>query len=316
MRTYDTQNFRMSQLRYLGVALDRITDPLFRPDGYTPAALAGLVGRYSVALTELMAKQQAIDEARGDLASKHDQVHRAVIGVYACMKSCYRNDPKLLASIIRLPKADRAPAQTLVRVKATCARWATLPPPPGSAGPLKVGTLTQAGLTTLCGELEARMNAVPGPDGDEGEAIAGIRLVDLEAEKLMAGALVQGRAHYAEGSPARAYIDAIPTEPSAQAPAVVSIGLAESQAEGAAHLQFDAEHATSFEVWHKGPADGQFALVADVLRASAGQPGEYLGSGLPAGVHQYQVVGVNSRGKGSPSDIAPVAVAVAAVQVA
>jgi hypothetical protein len=74
------------------------------------------------------------------------------------------------------------------------------------------------------------------------------------------------------------------------------------------HLQFDAEHATSFQVWHKGPGEAQFTQVGDSIR-----PGDYETFGLPAGNHEYKVAGVNSRGEGPASEVASISVAVAAV---
>ena len=80
-----------------------------------------------------------------------------------------------------------------------------------------------------------------------------------------------------------------------------------SQAEGAVRLEFDADHATSFQVWHKGPGEAQFAQVGDSIR-----PGNYTAFGLAAGQHEYQIVGVNSRGESPASEPASLSVAQAA----
>ena len=87
-------------------------------------------------------------------------------------------------------------------------------------------------------------------------------------------------------------------------PAVIAVGT--SPAPQAAHLEFEAPHATSFQVWHKGPGDADFSQVADVLL-----PGVYDATGLPAGDHQYRIVGENSRGDGEASPVATVSVAMA-----
>ena len=114
--------------------------------------------------------------------------------------------------------------------------------------------------------------------------------------KFIGGALTQGRAQFAEGTPARQVIDGIPTEPTAQAPAQAVITAATSPAIGAVHLTFTADHATSFQVWHKGPGEVVFAQVAEVLA-----PGVSDVTGLAAGAHEYQIVGENSRGDGAAS---------------
>ena len=73
-------------------------------------------------------------------------------------------------------------------------------------------------------------------------------------------------------------------------------------------LKFDATHATSFQVWLKAPGEAQFVLVGDSIR-----PGSFSASGLAAGNHEYQIVGVNSRGEGPASATASVSVAAVAV---
>ena len=54
---------------------------------------------------------------------------------------------------------------------------------------------------------------------------------------------------------------AVPTDPSTQKPAQAEITVAESPAEGVVELEFDATHATSFQVWLKAPGEAQFVLV-------------------------------------------------------
>ena len=97
---------------------------------------------------------------------------------------------------------------------------------------------------------------------------------------------------------------AVPTSPGDVAAVQAAVfTLAESPAAGAVHLEFTAEHATSFQVWHKGPGAAQFVLAEPVVT------GSYLKAGLPAGGHEYQIVGVNSRGEGPASEVAHITVA-------
>jgi len=60
--------------------------------------------------------------------------------------------------------------------------------------------------------------------------------------------------------------------------------------------QYEAEDATSYQVWHKGPGQSAFAQVTTTTT------GEYVTFGLPAGLHTYKVAGVNAGGAGPFSD--------------
>ncbi len=82
----------------------------------------------------------------------------------------------------------------------------------------------------------------------------------------------------------------------------------ESQAEGAVHLWYGAEGATSFQVWHRGPGEPVFTQVDTTVT------GEYVVFGLVGGMHAYKAVGVNAAGAGPASE--PLAIDVAAVAVA
>ena len=53
--------------------------------------------------------------------------------------------------------------------------------------------------------------------------------------------------------------------------------------ERAVELEFDATHATSFQVWLKEPDEAQFMLVRDSIR-----PGNFSAIGLTAGNYEYQ----------------------------
>lgn len=80
--------------------------------------------------------------------------------------------------------------------------------------------------------------------------------------------------------------------------------MATSPAPGAAHLEFSATHATSYDVLHKGPGDAAFTVVADDIIVTT-----YNAIGLAAGAHEYKVIGRNSRGTGPESDVSVVNVA-------
>jgi len=109
---------------------------------------------------------------------------------------------------------------------------------------------------------------------------------------------------YAENTAIGADIRAqIPVSPAAQAPAQAVISVATSPAAGAVHLEYDAEHATSWDVLHKGPGDPAFTNVATDALVKV-----YDATGLPAGAHDYKVVGRNSKDDGPASAVSTVAV--------
>jgi hypothetical protein len=90
-----------------------------------------------------------------------------------------------------------------------------------------------------------------------------------------------------------------PPEPPAQA----AITSATALGEGKARLDYAAPRATHFDVYHKGPSDGEYSLArSNTVKRSL----EF--NALEPGVHHYKVVGRNSRGFGPPSAEAGVSV--------
>ena len=50
---------------------------------------------------------------------------------------------------------------------------------------------------------------------------------------------------------------------------------------GTVHLEFNADHAVSFQVWHEGPGDPASIKFTNVLLS-----GEYNATGISAGPHE------------------------------
>lgn len=307
--TTETFDFHVAQLEYVKVAMVKITDPLFRPDAKTVALVTTLLGDAETAQTAILAKLTELNIARGDMEMAHGPAHDGCVAAYACMKSCYRNDQKVLPAIRRVVKSDQTVRETLSRLKQLAQVWSKLPSVPGTTDPFMVGNLTYLGFVDLRDVLKTKVTAYNTANADFQSQLDAFREFDGEIASFVTAALVQGRSIYKPGTPQRGYIDAIPTEPSSQPPAQALITLAESPDAGEVHLEFTAEHATSFQVWHKGPSDPAFVLVAEALL-----PGKYDTAGLAAGAQEYQIVGVNSRGEGAAS--VPGTVNVAAVAVA
>ena len=168
--------------------------------------------------------------------------------------------------------------------------------------------MTLAAFEGLRDTLDARITAYARASSLLDKEEATLRRLNGQYDDFVTNALIQGRAQFAPGTPERALIDAVPVEPSTQKPDAAVVAVAVSPAAGAAHLEFHAAHATSFEVWHKAPGAAEFAQVENVLL-----PGMYDATRLAAGQHLYKIVPENSRGAGPVSAVATVAVAVAAV---
>ena len=290
----DQFTFTLTRLRYLYAAQQNI--PTFKPDGKNADDTADQLTAATAAGDEFLLKFNAYNTANGTLAAQLDIAHEAAVTVYACMKSCYRKDISCSAAIVRLPKQDRSPEVTLKRMRALTACWSTLPSVPGTTDPFTVGPWTYATFGAAAQTLENKISAADLARSVYAGAIATLNSKDAEWNNFVTAALTQGRAMYRPGTPERAYIDRIPTEPSTQEPAEPVITVATSPAPGAVHLEFEANHATSFQVWHKGPGSGLFVKVDDVLL-----PGAYDTTGLVPGAHEYQIVGENSRGTGPTS---------------
>ncbi len=220
------------------------------------------------------------------------------------MKSRYRSDPGSLSAITRLPTDDDTPAKTGTRMQLMIDLWTALPNPPGSATPFKAwDTMDLPAFEALYATLNAKRAALSVAD-EEYEVAEGKlhHQEDLMADSATA-ALTQGRMQFPLGTPEREAIDTIPSEPAAQEPGQAVISVATSPAAGEVHLEYDAPHATRWDVLHQGPGETDFSVVAADVIVKV-----YDATGLLAGDHQYKVVGRNSRGEGPESSIATVTV--------
>ena len=264
--------FTLTRLRYLGAAAQNI--PTFRPDGKDAAYAHGLVTAATAAQAHFLAKFNEFNLINGALATEFAAAHDAAVTVYACMKSCYRRDNSCTAAIRRLPKQDKSPEQTLKRIRGLSACWSTLPAVPGTSDPFIVGPWTQAAFSALAQSLEAKITAADLAQTTFAGEQARLEEKAADWNNFINAALTQGRAMFKPNTVERAYIDRVPTAASTQEPAQATITLAESQTPGAVHLQFNANRATSFTVWHKGPGEAQCAKVGEVLL-----PGDYAQSG-------------------------------------
>lgn len=297
-------NFHLTQCEYVRAVMLQI--PAYRPDQATPSVVDSMINNAKTVRGDYLAKWNFLAIKRGTKSVALSVVHEACVSVYACLKPCYRKDPPSLHAIELLPVQDQSESETLTRALDISKCWAALPNPPGWATPFKVGALDLAAFDLLPAAFEASVRAEV-----EAEKVFQLREGFLNGQEdflrdFATAALAQGRGLFKPGTPERGLIDRIPIAPAAQPPSQAQITLAESAAAGEAHLQFAAEHATSFEVWRQGPGEDQFAKVGESL-----VPGDYVATGLAAGEYKFKIVGVNSRGEGEASTITTVQVAAA-----
>lgn len=293
-------DFHILQLRYIREAMNDFAN--YRPDDWTVAALDTFIAGAKTTRTAFVEAKTDLDLAMGGRNSTHANLHDACVSVYGIMKTRFRKDVVSSEVITKLPVDDHTPAETQRRGQSISVLWGKLPNPPGSATPFKAwDTMDKAAFDVLLAALETKLDTYTNESDDYEEAQGNLHKKDGEMTDFITAALAQGRFQFPEGTPQREVIDHIPTTPAQQAPAKAVIAVATSPAAGEAHLEFSANHATSYDVLHKGPADAAFAVVADDIIQTV-----YNATGLAAGAHEYKVIGRNSRGTGPESDVSVV----------
>ena len=305
---FEFVNFVIKQLQRLKKALAQPELNDFAPDGKSAEDTGGHLTQIGSMKAGLIKCVVALGKSRGAVTRLAADGHAKAVKVYASMRSVYRRDADSLRAISGIPKPDQTPRQTLARMEHTAEVWAALPDMPGTPKPFTVGALTLVKFTGLAAELRTAIESCEGCDSTVDVGQGRLTALATEATNFVSAAVAQGRSNYDEGTPARAWVETIPLEPSTQAPGQAEISEATSPAAGAVHLAFDAPHATSFTLQHKAPGAAEFATVAEDVTADF-----YDVTGLAAGEHQFAVIGHNSRGDGPASEIAKVRVAVAAV---
>ena len=298
----ESYDFHILQLRYIREAMNDFAN--YRPDDWTVALVDTFIAGAKTTRTAFIDAKTDLDLAMGGRNSSATAAHDACVAVFGIMKTRFRKDPVSSEVIAKLPVDDRNPAETLRRGQNISSVWGKLPNPPGSATPFKAwDTMDKTAFDALITALDQKLDTFTNENDDYEEAQGNLHKKDGEMEDYISAALAQGRHQFPEGTPQREVIDAIPTTPAQQTPAKAVITVATSPGAGAAHLEFSATHATTYDVLHKGPADPAFTVVADDIIVTT-----YNATGLVAGAHEYKVIGRNSRGTGPESDVGTIAV--------
>ena len=295
-------DFTILQGQSVKSAMDQI--PTYRPEGKTPANAQTLIDAVVTSLATFVNKSATLDLARGELQEAIDALHVVCTQVYPIMKAVYRADAGSLQAINRLPVSDRTARETLGRGDGIQALWSQLPNPPGSATAFKAwDTMDLVAFVALITTAKTKQNGMAAIDQEYQLAQGDLHEKTETLEDFVTTAMIIGRAQFLPGTPEREVIDAIPTEPSQPLPGQATITVATSPAPGLAHLEFDANAATKFDVLQKGPGDADFSIVAADIVTNV-----YTASVSPPGSYQFQVIGKNSQGSGPASDIATVVV--------
>ena len=214
----ETYDFHILQLRYIREAMNNFAN--YRPDDWTVAAVDAFITGAKTVRTDFLTAKTDFDLAMGGRNSAVANLHDACVAVFGIMKTRYRKDVVSSEVIAKLPTVDKTPAETLRRAQAMSILWGKLPNPPGSATPFKAwDTMDKAAFDALLTALDTKLDTFTNETDDYEEAQGNLHKKDGEMEDYITAALAQGRYQFAEGTPQREVIDAIPTGPSQQPPA-------------------------------------------------------------------------------------------------
>lgn len=295
-------DFHRTQLRYIKAAMDVLAT--YRPNGKTPAQVQALIDAALVVKGTYQTKDATLVLARGTYHQAVQAGHTVAFQVYGILKTRYRKVPAVLGAINDLPVDDDTPQKTIVRMEAISKLWPLLPDDPNTAAPFLPWTgMDQAAFNALLTTIATTQTAFTSAFEDFQLAEGNLHDSDESMNDFAVSALAEGRALFLDGSTEREVIDSLPLEPAAQNPKQAVITVATSPAPGAAHLVYDAEGATDWDVLHKGPGDLEFSVVADDVIVKT-----YDTTGLAAGSHDYKVIGRNSQGSGPESAISTIVV--------
>ena len=289
-------DFHLLQLRYIKAATEQI--PTYQPDGLDAAGIEAVIISAKGGPEDYINAKMAVSiSARGECVRRSRTATTRSSMCMPTMKSRYRKDPGSLQAIEALPVGDEPPP---IPSNACSKPARSGPGSRRSAHPRKFscpGRGWRRRTLTPCSKRSATKRP-RSPATNQAFELAEGNLHDTNATMadLITAALTQGRAQFKSGA-AREVIDAIPTEPASHEPNQPVISVSTSPGAGKVHLEFEAGHATSFDVLEKAPGAAGFTPVAEDSLLKT-----YDATGLTPGAYQYQIIGRNSLGDSPPSD--------------
>ena len=301
-------DFAVVQLRYFKSAMDLIST--FRPDGKSPEMVQSVIDGAGSVREVYVVALNAITGARALRRTSIEMLHDWCVAFAAQGQSRFRKDKTVKERFERLPIQDRTFQETMVRADAIVALWGTLPlvtKPSGPPAPFTVGVgnddVTLAEFTALRTAARGADTSIPEIDQAFQSAEGTVHLTLADMEDFVGAAFVLGRSQYHVGTLERENIEAVPESPSSAAPGKAVIASAAVTTPGTVHLVFDAPSATTFDVLHRLVGAAAWVPLADNIITKT-----FDAAGLAAGVHEFAIIGQNSRGAGEQSDTAAVTV--------
>ncbi len=299
-------DFLVLQLRYIHEAMAQILT--YRPLGLTLADVSAQIIAAAPPRTAYIAAKTVLDGGRADRRISIDTLHDACVDFATQARNVFRKNPNVTERLDRLPVKDQSFQDTLTRADAVLALWATLPQVGTPAADFRVKQgpvlLDETGFTALRTAVGATHTSIPQVDQAFQKAEADLHAKQRGMEELVTSALTEGRSQFDEGNPEREIIDAIPTEAPAGPPGKAEITSASNIGTGIVRLTYQADGATSFDIYERAEGAPTFTLVAeDILAATFDVPS------LSPGPHEFTVRGRNARGLGATSDVTTVEVA-------
>lgn len=299
-------DFAVIQLRYIHAAMSLIAS--YRPDGLEPTDVLTLISSADPTRAVYVTEKVAIDGSRAERRVKMDLLHEHCVDFHAQAKSRFRNDEVIRQRLERQPVEDRNFQETLTRGLAISKLWEALPlvGTPPAAFTVGRGTgaaVTRAQFDTLLGEARTLDSGIALADELFQQKEAALHKKQKEMEDVAGAALAQGNSQFDEGTAEREMIDAIPTESPRNLPGKAVISDSGSPATGVAHLDYDCDGATTFDIYHKAPGETEFGKheedrlekTIDIIS-------------LDPGTHEFYVRGRNARGLGEESETVSVEV--------
>ena len=295
-------NFHLTQLRYIKAAMDVLAT--YRPNGKTPAQVQTMIVDATAVKGAYQTKDTALDLARGNYHQAVQDGHTVTFQVYGIMKTRYRKVSAALGAINNLPVDDDTPQKTQDRMEKTSKLWPLLPNDPNTAAPFLPWTgMDQTAFNALFAAIGTQQGLFTSAFQEFELAESQLHDTDEALNDFNVSSLEEGRSQYLTTSTEREVIDAVPVDAPSQPPDQALISVATSPAAGAAHLEYDADGGTEFDVLHKGPGDATFSVVADDVIVKT-----YDTTGLPAGSHEYKVIPSNAQGPGPESAVSTIVV--------
>jgi len=238
-------------------------------------------------------------DARGEKAAASDQLHQSTkIGV-AGGKAQFQGDPGNAARFDKLSAGKDDLAGRLDEALELITAWENSDPlwKPTTALTLTAFKAEYAALKTKRDALKKAESDATGGHGTYNKLANG--LWDHCVDWYRVATTV-----FDEGTPIGDQIRTeVPTSPEQIPPPKAVISVATSPAAGQIHLEYSADHATSYDVLQKAPGAPAFVVVADNVIVKA-----YDASGLAPGSYDYKVIGANAKGDGPESAVSNVAV--------